>query len=212
MVPRALIRLRRRTATSRRADRERAYLSRSGSARRRPCRDSGADGVCRGCSDRGQRRVGPPRPGRPGAVIALIGGCRVALAVVQPHGPVEVTASLGVWIAAVRLPAVPAVAAAWAITAALPARPPKPGPDRAAAVLLLRGVGPRRSRMVPVPRPVPGPAGSYPPAARSLSACNAAPTHPFCAEPARHPPPPCPGWGTGPCATSSPEACPGPVV
>ena len=53
------------------------------------------------------------------AVIALIGGCGVALAVLQPHGPVEIAASLGVWIAAVRLPAVPAAVAAGAITAAL---------------------------------------------------------------------------------------------
>lgn len=53
------------------------------------------------------------------AVIALIGGCGVALAILQPHGPVEIAASLGVWIAAVRLPAVPAAVAAGAITAAL---------------------------------------------------------------------------------------------
>jgi signal transduction histidine kinase len=58
-------------------------------------------------------------PAAQAAVIALIGGCGVALAVVQPHGPVEVAASLGVWIAAVRLPAVPAAAAGGAITAAL---------------------------------------------------------------------------------------------
>jgi signal transduction histidine kinase len=43
----------------------------------------------------------------------------VALAVLQPHGPVEIAASLGVWIAAVRLPAIPAALAAGAITAAL---------------------------------------------------------------------------------------------
>ena len=53
------------------------------------------------------------------AVIALIGGCGIALAILQPHGPVEIAASLGVWIAAVRLPAVPAAVAAGAITAAL---------------------------------------------------------------------------------------------
>ena len=53
------------------------------------------------------------------AIVALIGGCGVALAVLQPHGPVEIAASLGVWIAAVRLPAVPAAATAGAITAAL---------------------------------------------------------------------------------------------
>ena len=58
-------------------------------------------------------------PAAQAAVITLIGGCGVALAVVQPHGPVEVAASLGVWIAAVRLPAVPAAVAAGAITAAL---------------------------------------------------------------------------------------------
>jgi signal transduction histidine kinase len=58
-------------------------------------------------------------PAAQAAVIGLIGGCGVALAVVQPHGPVEVAASLGVWIAAVRLPAVPAAVAAGAITAAL---------------------------------------------------------------------------------------------
>ena len=53
------------------------------------------------------------------AVIGLIGGCGVALAVLQPHGPVELAASVGVWIAAVRLPPVPAAATAAAITAAL---------------------------------------------------------------------------------------------
>ncbi len=58
-------------------------------------------------------------PAAQAAVVALIGGCGVALAVLQPHGPVEIAASLGVWIAAVRLPAVPAAVAAGAITAAL---------------------------------------------------------------------------------------------
>ena len=58
-------------------------------------------------------------PAAQAAVSALIGGCGVALAVLQPHGPVEIAASLGVWIAAVRLPAVPAALAAGAITAAL---------------------------------------------------------------------------------------------
>jgi len=53
------------------------------------------------------------------AVILVIGGCGIALAVLQPHGPVEIAASMGVWIAAVRLPAVPAAAAAGTITAAL---------------------------------------------------------------------------------------------
>jgi signal transduction histidine kinase len=52
-------------------------------------------------------------------VIGLIGGAGVALAVLQPHGPVELAASLGVWIAAVRLPPAPAAVAAGAITAAL---------------------------------------------------------------------------------------------
>ena len=58
-------------------------------------------------------------PAAQAAVIGVIGGCGVALAVLQPHGPVEVAASLGVWIAAVRLLAVPAAVAAGAITAAL---------------------------------------------------------------------------------------------
>ncbi len=53
------------------------------------------------------------------AVSGLIGGCGVALAVLQPNGPVEIAASMGVWIAAVRLPPVPAAAVAGAITAAL---------------------------------------------------------------------------------------------
>ena len=52
-------------------------------------------------------------------LIGLIGGCGVALAVLQPHGPAELAATMGVWIAAVRLPPVPAAAAAAAITAAL---------------------------------------------------------------------------------------------
>jgi signal transduction histidine kinase len=58
-------------------------------------------------------------PAAQAVIIALTGGGGVALAVLQPHGPVEVAASLGVWIAAVRLPAVPAAVAAGAITAAL---------------------------------------------------------------------------------------------
>ena len=45
-------------------------------------------------------------------VIGLIGGAGVALAALQPHGPVELAAPVGVWIAAVRLPPVPAAAAA----------------------------------------------------------------------------------------------------
>ena len=53
------------------------------------------------------------------AVSLLIGGCGVALAVLQPNGPVEIAASMGVWIAAVRLPPVPAAAVAGAITIGL---------------------------------------------------------------------------------------------
>ncbi len=53
------------------------------------------------------------------AVIAVTGGCAVTLAVLQPHGLAEVAAAMGVWIAAVRLPPVPAVISAGAITAAL---------------------------------------------------------------------------------------------
>ena len=53
------------------------------------------------------------------AVSGLIGGCGVALAVLQPNGPVEIAASMGVWIAAVRLPPALAAAVAGAITAAL---------------------------------------------------------------------------------------------
>jgi signal transduction histidine kinase len=52
-------------------------------------------------------------------VIGLIGGCGVALAVLQPNGPVEIAASMAVWIAAVRLPPVPAAATSGAITVAL---------------------------------------------------------------------------------------------
>ena len=43
----------------------------------------------------------------------------MALAVVQPHGPVEIAPSMGVWIAAVRLAPVAAAATAGAITAGL---------------------------------------------------------------------------------------------
>ena len=53
------------------------------------------------------------------APTILIGGCGVALAVLQPHGPVEIAPSMGVWIAAVRLPPIPAAATTGAITAAL---------------------------------------------------------------------------------------------
>jgi DNA-binding CsgD family transcriptional regulator len=58
-------------------------------------------------------------PATQAAVSGLIGGCGVALAVLQPNGPVEIAASMGVWIAAVRLAPVPAAATAGAITAAL---------------------------------------------------------------------------------------------
>jgi signal transduction histidine kinase len=54
------------------------------------------------------------------AIMAcLIGGCGVALAVLQPHGPAEIAPSMGVWIAAVRMPPFPAAATAGAITAGL---------------------------------------------------------------------------------------------
>jgi signal transduction histidine kinase len=55
----------------------------------------------------------------PLVVIGLIGGCGVALAALQPHGPAEVAASVGVWIAAVRLPLLPGVAVGGVITGAL---------------------------------------------------------------------------------------------
>jgi len=54
-------------------------------------------------------------------LIALIGGCAVALAALQPHGPAEIAASVGVWIAAVRLPPRPAIVATALITGALAA-------------------------------------------------------------------------------------------
>jgi signal transduction histidine kinase len=53
------------------------------------------------------------------AIAALIGGCAVALAVWQPKGLADVAASMGVWVAAVRLAPVPAAATAGTITAAL---------------------------------------------------------------------------------------------
>jgi len=53
--------------------------------------------------------------------IGLLGGSGVALAGLQPHGATGLAASLGVWIAAVRLPAGPAVVASAVITAALAA-------------------------------------------------------------------------------------------
>jgi signal transduction histidine kinase len=53
------------------------------------------------------------------ALIALIGGCGVALAALQPHGPAELAASVAVWIAAVRLPLLPGIVAGGVITGAL---------------------------------------------------------------------------------------------
>ena len=79
-------------------------------------------------------------------VIALVGGSGVALAALQPHGPAGLAACLGVWIAAVRLPAMPAAAAAGAITVALdaaiaPTQHPAAQPVIAATLLcLLLGV------------------------------------------------------------------------
>jgi signal transduction histidine kinase len=58
-------------------------------------------------------------PAAQAAAAVLIGGCGVALAILQPHGLAEVAAGMGVWIAAVRLPPVPAAATAGAITVAL---------------------------------------------------------------------------------------------
>jgi signal transduction histidine kinase len=52
-------------------------------------------------------------------LIGLIGGCGVALAALQPHGPAEIAASVGVWIAAVRLPLRGAIVATVVITGAL---------------------------------------------------------------------------------------------
>jgi hypothetical protein len=80
-------------------------------------------------------------PAAQAAVSLLIGGCGVALAVLQPNGPVEIAASMGVWIAAVRLPPVPAAVVAGAITIGLATaigltaiRPPsRPSPPRCSA-------------------------------------------------------------------------------
>jgi signal transduction histidine kinase len=52
-------------------------------------------------------------------LIGFMGGCGVALAALQPHGPAEIAASVGVWIAAVRLPLRPAIVATVLITGAL---------------------------------------------------------------------------------------------
>jgi signal transduction histidine kinase len=79
-------------------------------------------------------------------VIGLIGGAGVALTAWQPHGPVELAAPMGVWIAAVRLPPAPAAAAAGAITAALAVvaglteHPPVPSAITATLVCLLLAV------------------------------------------------------------------------
>ncbi len=79
-------------------------------------------------------------------VIGLIGGAGVALAALQPHGPVELAAPMGVWIAAVRLPPAAAAAAAGAITAALAVavglteHPPVPSAITATLVCLLLAV------------------------------------------------------------------------
>ena len=54
-------------------------------------------------------------------VIGLVGAGGVALAELQRHGAAGLAASLGVWIAAVRLPGRPAAAAGGAITVALAA-------------------------------------------------------------------------------------------
>ena len=43
----------------------------------------------------------------------------MALAALQPHGPAKLAASVGVWIAAVRLPTLPGVIAGGVITGAL---------------------------------------------------------------------------------------------
>jgi len=52
-------------------------------------------------------------------LIGFMGGCGVALAALQPHGPAEIAASVAVWIAAVRLPLRPTIAATVLITGAL---------------------------------------------------------------------------------------------
>jgi signal transduction histidine kinase len=52
-------------------------------------------------------------------LIGLIGGCGVALAALQPNGPYEIAAGVGVWVAAVRLPLRAAITATVLITAAL---------------------------------------------------------------------------------------------
>jgi signal transduction histidine kinase len=52
-------------------------------------------------------------------LVLPIGGCGVALAALQPHGPAEVAASVAVWFAAIRLPLLPAAGATGVITGGL---------------------------------------------------------------------------------------------
>ena len=52
-------------------------------------------------------------------LIGFMGGCGVALAALQPHGPAEIAASTAVWMAAVRLPLRRAIVATVLITGAL---------------------------------------------------------------------------------------------
>jgi signal transduction histidine kinase len=79
-------------------------------------------------------------------MAGLIGGSGVALAILQPHGPVDIAPSMGVWIAAVRLPPVLATATAGAITAVLAvavgltAHPAVPSAITAALLCLLLAV------------------------------------------------------------------------
>jgi signal transduction histidine kinase len=92
--------------------------------------------------------VGWARRGLAAQAVAagLIGGCGVALAALQPHGPTGLAASLGVWIAAVRMPPVPAAVTGGAITAALAltigltAQPPVQSALTAALVCVLLAV------------------------------------------------------------------------
>ena len=68
-------------------------------------------------------------------LIGVIGGCGVALAALQPHGPAEIAASVGVWVAAVRLPLRPAVVATVLITGALAVTIALTQPDAAQSAL-----------------------------------------------------------------------------
>ena len=112
-------------------------------------------------------------PAAQAAVSLLIGGCGVALAVLQPNGPVEIAASMGVWIAAVRLPPVPAAAVAGAITIGLVTAVgltahPRPRstpctPGRLTWILLSRnGWWPRCSVGLRAPRQVPQRGANFP--------------------------------------------------